>query len=93
MITTVRAVYENGVLRPKEPLPPEIQEGQEVDVQIRVAESYERRQMQALLELIQEWKAHPEEVFADEGEWEEFHAFLQENRLNFPERDLGLPDE
>ena len=90
MITTVRAVYENGVLQPKEPLPPEIQEGQEVDVQIRL-QAADHPQHERIKALLAKWAAEPDDT-SDEW-WGEFDEFLRANRLNFPERDLGLKDE
>ncbi len=49
-------------------------------------------QVQQILSLLKEWENDPEHDMPDEW-WDEFEQFLQENRMNFPERDLGFGDE
>jgi predicted DNA-binding antitoxin AbrB/MazE fold protein len=88
MFTTVKAVYENGVLRPQEPL--DLEDGQEVDVQIWV-HGADQPQHERISALLTKWAAEPDDT-SDEW-WDEFDAFLKANRLNFPERDLGLEDK
>lgn len=90
MVTkTIPAVYERGVFRVKEPV--DLEEGQEVDLQIRVRQTPQLSPNERIKALLAEWDAEPDEE--SEEWWEEFRAFLKENRLNFPERDLGLFDE
>ncbi len=40
--------------------------------------------------LLREWQEHPDDT--PDQWWDEFEEFLKENRVNFPERDLGLDD-
>lgn len=93
MTMTVSAIFEDGVFRPLEPV--HLHEGQIVQVPLpqRTDEQIHQENIQELQTLIAEWLAHPDDY--DEGEevpWEEFHAFLQANRFDLPERDLGLDE-
>ncbi len=48
-------------------------------------------QHQAIKALLAEWRAQPDDT---PGEWwDEFDAFMRENRLQFPDRNLGIEDE
>jgi hypothetical protein len=48
-------------------------------------------QHRALKALLADWSAHPDDTPAEW--WAEFDAFLKDNRMQFPERDLGFKDE
>jgi hypothetical protein len=49
-------------------------------------------QKQQIEALFQQWQHEPENDMPDEW-WEEFVTFLDDNRLNFGERDLDLGSE
>ncbi|MBN1964135.1 MAG: hypothetical protein JW910_05790 [Anaerolineae bacterium] len=74
--------------------PLELAEGEEVNIRILEAEVTRQQKIAVLRAKIAQRLANPPDP--DEGEavsWEEFHAFLQDNRFDVPERDLGLNDE
>ena len=97
MITrTVRAVYEDGVFRPLESV--NLRDGQIVYVPVLEidsgsdAEQARQESIRKVRAQIADWLKDPHIDEDYLAEWEDFHAFLQENRLHFPERDLGLGD-
>jgi hypothetical protein len=49
-------------------------------------------QLQQILNLVQKWENEPEDDMPDEW-WDEFQQFLQDNRVNFPDRHLDFGDE
>ena len=55
----------------------------------QAAASSQKQQIEALF---QRWQNEPENDMPDEW-WEEFVTFLDENQLNFGERDLELGNE
>jgi predicted DNA-binding antitoxin AbrB/MazE fold protein len=96
MTTTVRAVYEGGVLRPVQPLP--LDEGEAVDVTVsRTKASGSQpsndeiaRRLKAATS-IAEWVEATKLLPADDGEYDIVQA-LNENRIWSGERPL-IPDE
>ncbi|MBN1963601.1 MAG: antitoxin family protein [Anaerolineae bacterium] len=92
MERTVTVVYENGVFRPLEPV--NLTEGQIIHMPLpeqTTGQLSERNRR--LMALADEWLAHPDPALEAEESFEEFYAFLQENRMTFEERDLGMTDE
>lgn len=96
MTTTVRAVYENGVLRPDRPLP--LAEGQAVDVTVATSavrpddgpdEELTRRLRAA--RTIDEWVEATKLLPADDGGYD-ILAALNENRVWSGEQPLTSPE-
>jgi glutamine synthetase adenylyltransferase len=53
----------------------------------------EMSQAEAILATLKGWENDPEYQAISEEWWDDFQQFLKDNRVNFPERDLGLGDE
>lgn len=85
----VRVVYENGTWRLKDAEFLDAEQGRELDAYVMV-EVEDVPQYERIHALLDRWEAEPDDTPA--AWWEEFDQFLRENRLNIPERDLGLDD-
>ena len=87
MTTTIRAVVENGQLRPLEPL--DIEEGRHVRLEVLdLGAPTDPARLRAALEALRESAKEYSEEFRDE-----FQRDIRENRLNFPERPGLFDDE
>jgi predicted DNA-binding antitoxin AbrB/MazE fold protein len=92
MTTTVRAVYENGVLRPDRPLP--LAEGQAVDVTVAAPDDGRDDELTGRLraaQTIDEWVEATKLLPADDGGYD-IVAALNENRVWSGERPLAPAD-
>jgi hypothetical protein len=80
---------ENGV--PVVPIPLDLWQRVMGEVEIAVPGQPELSQAERIKALLKAWENEPDDQ-TDEW-WEQFDRFLRENRLNFPDRNLGLGDE